>query len=195
MVCFIEIHLYLRVDEGIGLWMVHSAFCSSSELPEYQWVSAVQVPVDVMVVNDEGEVSVLNEKKESSRVNSVRSGLSRIHRARTSAQRRLGARIADVDIESRNVRVVQPIGKNVQHRNDGLRCIKEVAECVISDNFCCVNYKMACIKKILYETLAAYAVLLFFLTATLILTYLNISQLWEPFVLEHLEHQALTTAR
>ena len=54
---------------------------------------------------------------------------------------------------------------------------------------------MDCIKMIFYEMLAAYAVLLFFIAVTLILTYLNISQLWEPFVLEHLTHQNLTTAK
>ena len=53
---------------------------------------------------------------------------------------------------------------------------------------------MDCIKIIFYETLAAYGVLLFFISVTLILTYLNISQLWEPFVLQHLTHQDLTTA-
>ena len=49
--------------------------------------------------------------------------------------------------------------------------------------------------KILFnEVLAAYAVLLVFFAVTLLLTYLNISQLWEPFVLEHMTHQDLTTA-
>ena len=57
------------------------------------------------------------------------------------------------------------------------------------------NPYMDCIKMIFYEMLAAYAVLLFFIAVTLILTYLNISQLWEPFVLEHLTHQNLTTAK
>ena len=51
------------------------------------------------------------------------------------------------------------------------------------------------VKMIFYEMLAAYAVLLFFIAITLILTYLNISHLWEPFVLEHLTHQDLTTAK
>ena len=50
------------------------------------------------------------------------------------------------------------------------------------------------LKTILFEVLAAYAVLLFFFAATLILTYLNIAHLWEPIVLEHLTHQDLTTA-
>ena len=54
---------------------------------------------------------------------------------------------------------------------------------------------MDCIKMIFYELLGTYAVLLFFIAVTLILTYLNISQLWEPFVLEHLTHQNLTTAK
>jgi hypothetical protein len=51
------------------------------------------------------------------------------------------------------------------------------------------------VKFIFFEMLAAYAVLLFFIAVTLILTYLNISQIWEPFVLEHLTHQDLTTAK
>ena len=51
------------------------------------------------------------------------------------------------------------------------------------------------VKFIFSEMLAAYAVLLFFIAVTLILTYLNISQIWEPFVLEHLTHQDLTTAK
>jgi hypothetical protein len=54
---------------------------------------------------------------------------------------------------------------------------------------------MGYVKIIFYEMLAAYAVLLFFIAVTLLLTYLNISQLWEPFVLEHLTHQDLTTAK
>ena len=47
---------------------------------------------------------------------------------------------------------------------------------------------------IFHELLAAYAVLLVFFVVTLFLTYLNISHLWEPFVLEHLTHQDLTIA-
>lgn len=50
------------------------------------------------------------------------------------------------------------------------------------------------LKTIFHELLAAYAVLLVFFAVTLVLTYLNISQVWEPFVLEHLTHQDLTTA-
>ena len=50
------------------------------------------------------------------------------------------------------------------------------------------------LKLIFHELFAAYAVLLVFFAVTLILTYLNISQVWEPFVLEHLTHQDLTTA-
>jgi hypothetical protein len=50
--------------------------------------------------------------------------------------------------------------------------------------------------KILFnEVLSAYAVLLVFFAVTLLLAYLNISQLWEPFVLEHITHQDLTTAK
>jgi hypothetical protein len=54
---------------------------------------------------------------------------------------------------------------------------------------------MGYVKMIFYELLAAYAVLLFFIAVTLMLTYLNISQIWDPFVLEHLTHQDLTTAK
>jgi hypothetical protein len=82
--------------------------------------SAAQGPVDVIAVNDEGEISVLDAKKQSRRVNPGRKCLSRIHLARTAAQKRLGARIAYVDIESRNVHIVPPIGKTVTHRNDAL---------------------------------------------------------------------------
>jgi hypothetical protein len=53
---------------------------------------------------------------------------------------------------------------------------------------------MICLKTIFFELLAAYTVLLSFFAVTLLLTYLNISHLWEPFVLEHLTHQDLTTA-
>ena len=56
------------------------------------------------------------------------------------------------------------------------------------------NFNMYRLKIIFHELLAAYAVLLVFFAVTLILTYLNISQMWEPFVLEHLTHQDLTTA-
>ena len=51
------------------------------------------------------------------------------------------------------------------------------------------------LKIFVHEVLAAYAVLLVFFAVTLLLTYLNISQLWEPFVLEHMTHQDLTTAK
>jgi len=50
------------------------------------------------------------------------------------------------------------------------------------------------LRVVFHEVLAAYAVLLVFFAVTLLLTYLNISQLWEPFVLEHLTHQDLTIA-
>ena len=56
------------------------------------------------------------------------------------------------------------------------------------------NYRMDRLKLIFRELLAAYAVVLAFFAVTLMLPYLNISQLWEPFVLEHLTHQDLTTA-
>jgi len=56
------------------------------------------------------------------------------------------------------------------------------------------NWHMNRLKMIFHELFAAYAVLLVFFAVTLILTYLNISQVWEPFVLEHLTHQDLTTA-
>ena len=54
---------------------------------------------------------------------------------------------------------------------------------------------MGYVKMIFYELLAVYAVMLFFIAVTLTLTYLNISQIWDPFVLEHLTHQDLTTAK
>ena len=54
---------------------------------------------------------------------------------------------------------------------------------------------MSYVKKMFYDMLAACAVLLFFIAGTLILTYFNVSHLWEPFVLEHLTHQDLTTAK
>jgi hypothetical protein len=50
------------------------------------------------------------------------------------------------------------------------------------------------LSVIFLEVLAVYAVLLVFFAVTLLLTYLNISHLWEPFVLEHLTHQDLTIA-
>ena len=53
---------------------------------------------------------------------------------------------------------------------------------------------MSKLGVIFHELLAAYAVLLMFFAVTLLLTYLNISHLWEPFVLEHLTHQDLTIA-
>ena len=71
--------------------------------------------VDVIAVDDAGEVLLIDAKKESRRVNPGRKNLSRIHRARTAAQKRLGARIAYVPIESREVHIVPPIGKNVRH--------------------------------------------------------------------------------
>ena len=50
------------------------------------------------------------------------------------------------------------------------------------------------LSVIFLEVLAVYAVLLVFFAVTLLLTYLNISHLWEPFVLEHLTHQDLIIA-
>ena len=56
------------------------------------------------------------------------------------------------------------------------------------------NRSMDKLSVIFHELLAAYAVLLVFFAVTLLLTYLNISHFWEPFVLEHLTHQDLTIA-
>ena len=65
--------------------------------------------VDVTAVDDAGRILLIDAKKESRRVNPGRKNLSRIHRARTAAQKRLGARIAYVDIESRDVQIVPPV--------------------------------------------------------------------------------------
>ena len=56
------------------------------------------------------------------------------------------------------------------------------------------KWSMYKLSVIFHELLAVYAVLLVFFAVTLLLTYLNISHLWEPFVLEHLTHQDLTIA-
>ncbi|PPR09538.1 MAG: hypothetical protein CFH41_02568 [Alphaproteobacteria bacterium MarineAlpha11_Bin1] len=48
-------------------------------------------------------------------------------------------------------------------------------------------------KKLICEALVAYCVLFFFLAVTLFLTYLNINNRWEPFLLKHLIHQNLIT--
>ena len=56
------------------------------------------------------------------------------------------------------------------------------------------KWSMYKLSVIFHELLAVYAVLLVFFAVTLLLTYLNISHLWEPFVLEHLTHQDLIIA-
>ena len=56
------------------------------------------------------------------------------------------------------------------------------------------KWSMYKLSVIFHELLAVYAVLLVFFAVTLLLTYLNISHLWEPFVLEHLNHQDLIIA-
>ena len=56
------------------------------------------------------------------------------------------------------------------------------------------KWSMYKLSVMFHELLAVYAVLLVFFAVTLLLTYLNIAHLWEPFVLEHLTHQDLIIA-
>lgn len=65
---------------------------------------------------------------------------------------------------------------------------------LIPDTIKSVFFIMKFFGTKLYEFCASFFVFLFFVGFTLILTYLNVSFLWEPFVQEHMTHQDLTIA-
>ena len=67
---------------------------------------AAQGPVDVVAINEEGEVYLFDAKQDSYRVNPGRKKPDRIHRGRTDIQKRLGCRIAYINIEPGDVHMV-----------------------------------------------------------------------------------------
>jgi hypothetical protein len=70
---------------------------------------AAQSPIDLVVVNPEtGEIILLDAKKDSKRTKGWqgRAPHHRIHRLRTPTQKRLGVRMAYVNIEDRTVHIV-----------------------------------------------------------------------------------------
>lgn len=70
---------------------------------------AAHGPVDLIVINSEtGEVVLLDAKKDSKRVNGWqgRAPNHRIHRMRKPIQKKLGVRMAYVDIDDRTVHIV-----------------------------------------------------------------------------------------
>lgn len=71
---------------------------------------AAQGPVDVIAYNDEGDVFFFDSKQDAARVNPGRGKSERIYRAKTPAQKLLNVRTAYVDINTREVTIVPPIG-------------------------------------------------------------------------------------
>tara|TARA_R100000005_G_C4993573_1_gene200590 strand:- start:830 stop:1174 length:345 start_codon:yes stop_codon:yes gene_type:complete len=71
-------------------------------------------PMDLVIINPEtGEVVLLDAKKDKKRVKGWkgRSPNLRIHRLRTSMQKKLGVRMAYVDIDDRTVHIVPSLDK------------------------------------------------------------------------------------
>jgi len=67
---------------------------------------AAQGPVDVIAINESGEVLMFDAKQDSSRVNTGRKKRDRIYRGRTDLQKRLNVYIAYVDIKTREIYTV-----------------------------------------------------------------------------------------
>ncbi len=65
--------------------------------------------MDVIAINEEAEMSLFDEKKESKRVNPGRNKSDRIYRGRSDLQKLLGCRIGCVDVDTRDVYIVPPI--------------------------------------------------------------------------------------
>ena len=81
---------------------------------------AGQGPVDVAAISEEGDIYLFDAKKDARRVNPGRNTRARIHRVRSDIQKRLGVRIAYVDIDTRAVHIVPEIDeKTPQHCGAG----------------------------------------------------------------------------
>ena len=71
--------------------------------------TAGQGPVDIVAYNEKGQIILLDRKTESTRVNTGRKKPTRIYRALSPIQKRLGVRIAYVDKDTREVNIVPPL--------------------------------------------------------------------------------------
>ncbi len=71
--------------------------------------TAGQGPVDIVAYNEKGQIILLDSKTESTRVNTGRKNPTRIYRALSPIQKRLGVRIAYVDQDTREVNIVPPL--------------------------------------------------------------------------------------
>lgn len=60
-------------------------------------------------ISEEGDVVLLDAKQVAYRVNPGRKTPARIHRKRSELQRKIGCRVAYVDIETRHVHIVPPL--------------------------------------------------------------------------------------
>jgi hypothetical protein len=70
---------------------------------------AGQGPIDVMAYDEEGTIFFFDAKQNSMRINPGRKNKTRIHRPLSETQKRLGVRVAYVDIENRDVHIVPSI--------------------------------------------------------------------------------------
>ena len=66
-------------------------------------------PVDVAAITPEGDLYLFDSKNDSKRVNRGRKKEARIHRIRTPLQKKLGVRIAYVDMDKREIWIVPAI--------------------------------------------------------------------------------------
>jgi hypothetical protein len=73
---------------------------------------AAHGPIDVVAYSEEGDIYLLDAKKDAKRVNPKRKTPTRIYRVvKKGAQEQLGVRIAYVDIDTRDVHIVPPLGE------------------------------------------------------------------------------------
>jgi len=72
-------------------------------------------PVDIIAINDDGEILLLDVKKDKLRRNPGRKYASRINRVRSDAQKKLGVGFAYVDIDTEEIK----IHVNFRERPDG----------------------------------------------------------------------------
>jgi len=66
-------------------------------------------PVDVAAITPEGDMYLFDSKNDRKRMNLGRKKADRIYRIRTNLQKKLGVRIAYVDMEKREIWIVPAI--------------------------------------------------------------------------------------
>tara|TARA_R110000824_G_C15058404_1_gene662140 strand:- start:387 stop:734 length:348 start_codon:yes stop_codon:yes gene_type:complete len=66
-------------------------------------------PVDVAAITPEGDMYLFDSKNDRKRINLGRKKADRIYRIRTNLQKKLGVRIAYVDMEKREIWIVPAI--------------------------------------------------------------------------------------